>query len=89
MMNLLILSPIRYRVVLEELKQRLSGRSAKLKCYEDRVKQYKQNRVLETNQERPLFYFSYCISCITTLIHLQKQFQIVMTENHNSLGQLL
>lgn len=60
-----------YRVVLEELKQWLSGRSAKLKCYEDQVKQYKQNRVLETNQERPLFYFSYCISCLTTLIHLQ------------------
>ena len=39
-------------VVLEELKQRLTAQAAKLKRYQERHKQYWQNRMLETNQRR-------------------------------------
>ena len=37
---------------MEELKQRLTAQAAKLKWYEDRQKQYRQNRMFETNQKR-------------------------------------
>ena len=37
---------------MEELKQRLTAQAAKLKRYEDRQKQYRQNRMFETNQKR-------------------------------------
>ena len=39
-------------VVLEELKQRLTAQAAKLKRYQERHKQYRQNRMFETNQRR-------------------------------------
>ena len=38
--------------VVEELKQRLTAQAAKLKRYEDRQNQYRQNRMFETNQKR-------------------------------------
>ena len=38
--------------VVEELKQRLTAQAAKLKRYEDRQDQYRQNRMFETNQKR-------------------------------------
>ena len=41
-----------YQVVLEELKQRLKAQAAKLKRYEDRNTQYRQNRMFESNQRR-------------------------------------
>ena len=37
---------------MEELKQRLTVQAAKLKRYEDRQNQYRQNRMFETNQKR-------------------------------------
>ena len=39
-------------VVLEELKQRLNAQAAKLKRNQERHKQYRQNRMFETNQRR-------------------------------------
>ena len=39
-------------VVLEELKQQLTAQAAKLKQYQERHKQYRQNRMFETNQRR-------------------------------------
>ena len=39
-------------VVLEELKQQLTAQKAKLKRYQERHKQYRQNRMFETNQRR-------------------------------------
>ena len=41
-----------FQTVLEELKQRLTATAAKIKRYEDRVKQYQQNRLFENNQKR-------------------------------------
>ena len=41
-----------YQLVIEELKQRLVAMAAKIKRYEDRVKQYQQNRLFENNQKR-------------------------------------
>ena len=38
--------------MLEELKQRLTATAAKIKRYEDRVKQYQQHRLFENNQKR-------------------------------------
>ena len=38
--------------VVEELKQRLTAQAAKLKRYEDRQNQYRQNRMFKTNQKR-------------------------------------
>ena len=40
------------RTVTEELKQRLHAKTAKLKRYEERVNQYKINRIFVQNQER-------------------------------------
>ena len=39
-------------VVIEELKQRIKAVQHKIKRYEDRTEQYKQNRMFETNQKR-------------------------------------
>lgn len=41
-----------YQLVIEELKQRLTATAAKIKRFEDRVKQYQQNRLFENNQKR-------------------------------------
>ena len=41
-----------FQTVLEELKQRLTATAAKIKRYEDRVRQYQQNRLFENNQKR-------------------------------------
>jgi hypothetical protein len=41
-----------YQLVEEELKQRLKATAAKIKRYDDRVKQYQQNRMFENNQKR-------------------------------------
>ena len=41
-----------YQQVIEELKQRLTATAIKIKRYEDRVKQYQQNRMFENNQKR-------------------------------------
>ena len=38
--------------VIEELKQRLKVKTAKIKKYEDRNNQYTQNRPFRTNQKR-------------------------------------
>ena len=35
---------------MEELKQRLSAQTAKLKRYQERGAQYRQNRIFESNQ---------------------------------------
>ena len=40
------------RTVIEELKQRLHAKAAKLKRYEERVNQYKINRMPAQNQKR-------------------------------------
>jgi hypothetical protein len=40
------------KVVVEELKQRLRAKSEKIKRYDQRVKQYYQNRLFVTNQKR-------------------------------------
>ena len=40
-----------YQQVIEELKQRLIAMAAKLKRYDDRVKQYQQNRLFDNNQK--------------------------------------
>ena len=39
-------------VVMEELKQRLKAKRAKVRRYEQRVKQYRQNRLFKSNQKR-------------------------------------
>ena len=39
-------------VVIEELKQRLTGKAAKIRRYEQRIQQYKQDRLLSTDQKR-------------------------------------
>ena len=41
-------------VVLEELKQRLAANSAKLRRYEERQHQYRQNKTFENNQRGSL-----------------------------------
>ena len=41
-------------LVLEELKQKLLAKSAKIKQYEQRITQYKQNRLFETDQKNGL-----------------------------------
>ena len=39
------------RAIIEELKQRLHPKTEKLKRYEERVKQYKTNRIFVQNQK--------------------------------------
>ena len=39
-------------MVLEELKQKLVAKSAKIKRYEQRITQYRQNRLFETDQKK-------------------------------------
>ena len=39
-------------VVIEELKQRQLAKSAKIKRYEQRIKQYRQNRLFQTDQRK-------------------------------------
>ena len=39
-------------VVLEELKQRVTAQAAKLKRYDNRITQFKQNRMFESNRKR-------------------------------------
>ena len=38
--------------MIEELKQRVLAKIAKVKRYEQRVKQYRQNRLFQSDQER-------------------------------------
>lgn len=38
------------RVVLEELRERMTAKATKLKRYEKRTNQYRQNRLFESNQ---------------------------------------
>ena len=38
------------RVVIEELKQRLTAKAAKIRLYEQRMHQYRQNRLFSTDQ---------------------------------------
>ncbi len=38
--------------LLEELKQRVTAQAAKLRRYEERNNQYRQNRLFESNQKR-------------------------------------
>ena len=40
------------RVVLEELKQRLTAKKTKIKRYEERIKRYQQNRLFRIDQRR-------------------------------------
>ena len=42
----------RKRTMMEQLKQRLHAKKAKLKRYEERVNQYKINRIFAQNQKR-------------------------------------
>ena len=39
-------------IVIEELKQRILAKTAKVKRYQERVDQYRQNRMFRTNQKR-------------------------------------
>ena len=39
-------------VVLEELKQRVLAKSKKIRRYESRIEQYRQNRMFQSNQKR-------------------------------------
>ena len=41
-----------YKVIIEELKQRVTAKSGKIKRYENRIDQYQQNRLFENNQKR-------------------------------------
>jgi len=43
-----------FQQVFVELKQRMTSTAAKLKRYEDRVKQYQQNRMFDNNQKKIL-----------------------------------
>ena len=40
-----------FKVVIEELKQRISPKSEKLRCYRGRVNQYSQNKLSRCNQK--------------------------------------
>ena len=40
-----------FNTVIEELKQRISDKTLKLKCYKSRVKQYRHNRTFQNNQK--------------------------------------
>ncbi len=39
-------------VVIEEIKQRVKAKAAKVKGYDDRVRQFHQNRLFNTNQSQ-------------------------------------
>ena len=39
-------------VVLEELKQRILAKTGKIKRYQSRIEQYRQNRMFQCNQKR-------------------------------------
>ena len=41
-----------YNLVIEETKQRLQATAAKIRRYDDRIKQYQHNRLFESNQKR-------------------------------------
>ena len=41
-----------YNVVMEELKQRITANSMKVKKYDDRCDQFRQNRLFTSNQQR-------------------------------------
>ena len=41
-----------YQLVIEELKQRLVATASKIKRYDDRQKQYRQNRLFDNNQKQ-------------------------------------
>ena len=40
------------KTVIEELKQRMLAKSAKVKRYEQRIEQFRQNRIFEINQKK-------------------------------------
>ena len=48
-------------VVIEELKQRLTAKAAKIRRYEQRIHQYRQNRLFSTDQKRFFYIISYVI----------------------------
>ena len=41
-----------YKHVIEELKQRVTAKAAKVKRYKERMKQYRQNKLCQMNQKR-------------------------------------
>ena len=41
-----------YKVIIEELRKRVTAKSEKIKRYENRKEQYQQNRLFENNQKR-------------------------------------
>ena len=40
------------KTVIEELKQRMLAKSAKVKRYEQRIEQFRQNRIFDLNQQK-------------------------------------
>ena len=40
------------KTMIEELKQRMSAKSAKIKRYEQRIRQFRQNRLINVNQKK-------------------------------------
>ena len=42
----------RLKVVIEELKQRVTAKASKLRRYDQRIKQYRQNRMFQCDQKR-------------------------------------
>ena len=40
------------KTVIEELKQRMLGKSAKVKRYEQRIEQFRQNRIFDLDQKK-------------------------------------
>ena len=40
------------KVVIEELKQRVTAKASKLRRYDQRIKQYRQNRMFQCDQKR-------------------------------------
>ena len=42
----------RLNLVIEELKQRVTAKAAKIKIYESRIEQFRQNRMFQNNKRR-------------------------------------
>ena len=40
------------KAIVEELKQRMLAKSAKVKTYEQRIDQFRQNRIFDLNQKK-------------------------------------
>ena len=41
-----------YKRVIEELKQRVTAKTAKVRRYKERIKQFRQNKLFQTDQSR-------------------------------------